>query len=58
MVAHALPQHRFISPEEYLARERAAETKSEYLRSEIYAMSGGSPDHSSTRCGGCRPERL
>ena len=46
MVAHALPKHRFISPDEYLARERAAETKSEYLRGEIYAMSGGSPEHS------------
>ena len=46
MVAHARPQNRFISPKEYLARERAAETKSEYLRGEIYAISGGSPEHS------------
>ena len=46
MVAHALPRKRFISPEEYLDRERAAEIKSEYLRGEVYAMSGGSPEHS------------
>lgn len=31
--------------EEYLARERAAEERSEYLDGAIYAMAGESPDH-------------
>ena len=35
----------YISPQEYLARERRAETKSEYLDGEIFAMAGGSPQH-------------
>lgn len=34
-----------ISPEEYLARERVAETKSEYFNGETFAMSGASPAH-------------
>jgi Uma2 family endonuclease len=36
----------FLSPEEYLARERQAEIKSEYYDGEIFAMSGGSEAHS------------
>src|SRR5438128_137657 len=40
--AHKLP----IAPEEYLARERQAETKSEYYEGEIFAMAGGSEEHS------------
>src|SRR2546423_1292094 len=35
-----------LSPEEYLARERLAEIKSEYYDGEIFAMSGGSKEHS------------
>ena len=35
----------FITPEEYLERERAAEFKSEYYNGEIFAMSGGSRNH-------------
>ena len=35
----------FISPEEYLRRERQAEYKSEYLNGEIFAMSGASEQH-------------
>ncbi len=34
-----------ISPEEYLTLERQAETKSEYLDGEIFAMSGASRKH-------------
>ena len=36
----------FISPEEYLRIERAAEYKSEYLDGEMFAMAGGSSTHS------------
>ena len=35
----------FLTPQEYLARERQAETKSEYLRGEVFAMSGASREH-------------
>ncbi len=35
----------YISPEEYLERERKAEFRSEYFRGEIIAMSGGSRYH-------------
>jgi len=36
----------FLSPQEYLAREREAETKSEYYDGETFAMAGGSEEHS------------
>jgi Uma2 family endonuclease len=36
----------YLTPEDYLARERAAETKSEYFDGEVFAVSGGSPEHS------------
>ena len=42
MVADPL---RFITPEEYLRREKEAETKSEFLNGEIIAMAGASPTH-------------
>jgi len=42
----AQPQSSFYTVEEYLALEREAEFKSEYLDGIIYAMSGGSPQHS------------
>jgi len=35
----------FITPEEYLKRERAAEFKSEYYRGEVFAMPGASRHH-------------
>ena len=35
----------FITPEEYLDRERKAETRSEYFRGEIFAMAGASLRH-------------
>lgn len=40
----SVPQPR-ITPEEYLRRERAAETKSEYDDGVVYAMAGASPEH-------------
>lgn len=36
----------FLSPDEYLRAEREAESRSEYLDGEVYAMAGGSPEHS------------
>lgn len=36
----------FLSPEEYLAHERRAEIKSEYYDGELFAMAGGSEEHS------------
>ena len=42
----ALPQPKtYYSPEEYLALERAAEFRSEYLNGKIFAMAGESPEH-------------
>ena len=35
-----------ITAEEYLERERKAEFKSEYYRGEVFAMAGGTHDHS------------
>jgi Uma2 family endonuclease len=40
----AIPQVQ-ISFDEYLARERASQTKSEYYAGQIFAMSGGTPRH-------------
>jgi Uma2 family endonuclease len=42
----AQAQSTLYTPQEYLALEREAEFKSEYLDGIIYAMSGGSPQHS------------
>ncbi len=38
-------QELYYTPEEYLAFERAAEMRHEYLDGQIYAMAGGSPQH-------------
>ncbi len=35
----------FVTPEEYLERERRAEYKSEYYQGEVFAMSGASRNH-------------
>jgi Uma2 family endonuclease len=43
MTAQAQP---YIAPEVYLERERAAEYKSEYYGGEVFAMSGGTINHS------------
>ena len=40
-----LPQESFISPEEYLAMERASETRSQYIDGEIFDMAGASRNH-------------
>lgn len=40
----ALPKH-YMTPREYLAQERQAETKSEYLDGEVYALAGASYAH-------------
>ncbi len=43
----ATPRSRlFVSPEEYLRREREAEERHEYDKGRIYAMAGESPNHS------------
>ncbi len=44
-MALPVPQQR-VTPEEYLAQERAAEVKSEYIAGQIYAMGGASRAHS------------
>ena len=36
----------YVTPEQYLALERQAETKSEYFAGEIFAMAGASREHS------------
>lgn len=42
MSTHAVP---YLTPEQYLELERAAEFRSEYLAGAMYAMSGGSRNH-------------
>jgi Uma2 family endonuclease len=44
IVVSSLPSY-YLSPEEYLAVERKAEYKSEYLDGVMYAMAGGSERH-------------
>ena len=41
----ALPQAKFITPEEYLALERAASERSEYYDGEMFLMAGASRKH-------------
>ncbi|HQU91156.1 MAG TPA: Uma2 family endonuclease [Pyrinomonadaceae bacterium] len=41
----ALPTKKYISPEEYLAAEREALEKHEYLNGEIFAMAGAKAAH-------------
>jgi hypothetical protein len=36
---------RRMTPREYLERERKAETKSEFIGSDVLAIAGGSPEH-------------
>ena len=39
-----VPKH-YVTPDEYLHRERKAEFRSEYFRGEMFAMAGASADH-------------
>lgn len=41
----AVQTKNYVTPEEYLAAERAAEFKSEYYQGEVFAMSGASNNH-------------
>lgn len=41
----ALPQEKFITPEEYLALDRAASERSEYYDGEMFLMAGASRKH-------------
>lgn len=41
----AVQTKNYITPEEYLTAERAAEFKSEYYQGEVFAMSGASYNH-------------
>ena len=41
----ATAEKRWITPQEYLARERAAEIRSEYFHGEMFAMSGATWEH-------------
>jgi Uma2 family endonuclease len=40
---------RFLTPEEYLAQERLADFKSEYLCGEVFAMAGATWEHTLTK---------
>lgn len=44
-VKEPAPKYNFISPQEYLTIERAAEYKNEYYHGQILAMSGASLNH-------------
>lgn len=37
--------HNYLSPEDYLATERMAKDKHEYIRGQTYAMTGASKAH-------------
>ena len=45
IVEEPAPKYNYISPEEYLARERVSPTKNEYFDGGIFAMSGASNAH-------------
>jgi Uma2 family endonuclease len=44
-VQRTAPIHHF-SPEEYVALETSSDVKYEYFEGEVFAMAGGTPDHS------------
>jgi len=45
-MAEPLVKKEYYTKEEYLEREASSEYKSEYYQNEIFAMAGGSPEHS------------
>jgi len=44
-VKEPAPKYNFVSQEDYLALERASDTKHEYYKGEVFAMSGASWEH-------------
>jgi Uma2 family endonuclease len=46
IVHEPAPKYNFITAEEYLVMERSSDTKHEYYRGEVFAMSGASFEHS------------
>lgn len=44
-VKEAAPKYNFVSPKQYLEMERASESKHEYFKGEVFAMSGASIQH-------------
>jgi len=44
-VKEPAPKFNFVSQEDYLALERASDTKHEYYKGEVFAMSGASWEH-------------
>lgn len=44
-VKEPAPKYNYISPEHYLEMERASDTKHEYYKGEVFAMSGASLPH-------------
>ena len=44
-VKEPAPKFNYVSPEQYLAMERASEEKHEYYEGEVFLMSGASPSH-------------
>lgn len=44
-VKEPAPKYNYISPEQYLEMERSSETKHEYYKGDVFAMSGASIPH-------------
>ncbi len=44
-VKEPAPKYNYVSPEDYLKRERASQEKHEYYKGEVFAMSGASREH-------------
>jgi len=44
-VKEPVPKYNYISPEQYIEKERSSEIKHEYYKGEVFAMSGSSLEH-------------
>lgn len=44
-VKEPVPKYNYVSPEDYLLKERVSEVKHEYYKGEVFAMSGASWEH-------------